>query len=38
MSDELREAERARRINRDTAVERERNLENETEERMQGVS
>ena len=38
MSDELREAERARRINRDTTVEGERKLENEAEERMQCVS
>ena len=38
MSDEFREAKRVRRINRDKIVERERKLENEAEERMQGAS
>ena len=38
MSDEFREAERVRKINRDITVERERKLENEAEERMQGAS
>ena len=35
MSDEFREAERARRINHDTIVERERKLENGDRERYQ---
>ena len=38
VSDEFKEAERARRINRDTTRERERKLENEAEERIQGAS
>ena len=37
MSDEFREAERARSINCDTTLERKRKLENEAEERMQGM-